>query len=131
MPLNKMATSAPIYALGSILAFVAAVVILIVTNHEQGNGGMFIAFAISTLPSLVAALFAERSARDIRNGVVQDKVRQGATDALQETGVTEVAQTALQTQAPALTALAQLLQTLQNVDVVPKTDKGGKDSDER
>ena len=38
----------------------------------------------TTIPALIAAAFAERAARDIRNGVLQNQVRKGAHDALRE-----------------------------------------------
>jgi hypothetical protein len=82
----KITTNAPLYTFGTIVLFVMAVVVLIVTNHAD-ESGLFLALAISTLPSLVGSLFAERASRDIRNGVVVEQTRQGAAQAIEEKGV--------------------------------------------
>lgn len=63
----------------------------------------------STVPSLLAAAFAERASRDIRNGTVTEKARQGATTALKETGVVQAVEDGKQTTPAALTALIMLL----------------------
>lgn len=85
-PIPTVRTNAPIYAFLTLVTFVAGIVVLTVTDNED-DGGLFIALAISTLPSLVASMFAERAARDIRNGVLEAKVKRGATAAIAETGV--------------------------------------------
>lgn len=48
-----------------------------------------IALVITLVPTLIAAAFAERASRDIRNGVVADKAKEGATQALIDTGVAQ------------------------------------------
>lgn len=76
-------TNAPVYSIITIALFLASMTVIIVTGHT-GDGGLLIGLGISTLPSLVASVYAERTARDVRNGVVQEKARQGASEAIQE-----------------------------------------------
>lgn len=103
-------TNVPVYALAALVVFTVSLVVLIITGHA--NGDLFAVFVVSTLPSLVAAMFAERTARDVRNGVLQDKVRQGTHEALHESGVSEIAANA-QSLIPAQTdALARLVDSL-------------------
>ena len=88
IPLHRMRTSTPVYSLVTIVIFVASALVLILTGHEDNAGGIFLASIFTTLPSLVAATMSERAARDIRNGVVEDKARAGAVKAMQNSGIT-------------------------------------------
>lgn len=45
---------------------------------------------VTAVPALISAGFAKQAADDIRNGVITEKVIEGATKALDNTGVTEV-----------------------------------------
>ncbi len=45
---------------------------------------------VTAVPALISAGFAKQAADDIRNGVITEKVVEGTTKALDETGVTEV-----------------------------------------
>ena len=114
-PHPTTSTNTPIYSFLSLVVFVAGLVVLTVTDHAD-DGGVFIALVVSTLPSLVAAISAERTARDIRNGVVQDKARQGAHEAIAEAEVLTrpgpVVQAHLEAQAAQLGALTSLLSEL-------------------
>jgi hypothetical protein len=74
----------------------------------QDSEGLAIVVA-STVPSLLAAAFAERASRDIRNGTVTEKAREGAVEALQDTGVVQAVEEGKQTTPAALTALIMLL----------------------
>jgi len=74
-------TNTPYLAFATIALFVTAVVVLIITDHAE-DSTLFIGFVITTCPSIVAAIFAERAAKDIRNHVVQEKARAGTEQAL-------------------------------------------------
>lgn len=71
----------PIYSLLGLVTFVVAMVVVYLTGHAD-DAGVLLALAASTIPSLVASLSAERASRDIRNGVVSDKVHEATTRAL-------------------------------------------------
>lgn len=60
--------------------------VVIVSGHST-DSPLFIGVVISTFPSLVAAMFAERASRDIRNSVLRDQVKAGTHDALAEAEV--------------------------------------------
>lgn len=86
---------------------VIAVTVLVVTNHA--NSGV-ITVLVGLLPPLaVGAGFAERNSRDIRNGTITDKVIEGTTKVLNDTGVTQVAQQAQSATQLSMDALSQIL----------------------
>lgn len=97
----------PLFTMGAgvVLATVAAVVVA-TGNGNRGNGAMLVAFILTTLPAL---FFSERTAKDVRNGVIVEKSRQGAHMALEETGVTEAVAEGKETTPAALRALTALL----------------------
>ena len=103
----------PIYAFGSLLLFVGAVLTLDLTGHGS-DSPTFIALVVATIPSIVAALFAERSSRDIRNGVVQEKARHGAAKAIEESGAAEAAENAATAVTDNAQAVATLISMLEN-----------------
>lgn len=76
----------PIYSLLALVVVVAAGVVLYATGSD-GRAALFIGALVTTLPSLIASLSAERNARDIRNGTLTEKAREGAHAALREAGV--------------------------------------------
>lgn len=107
------AHNVPLYALGLSALLVIAMIVLVVTGKAGESGtGLFVGLILSTLPSLLAAVFSERVSRDVRNGVVAEQSRQGAVKALDETGVIEAVEQGQggQTTARALEALAELLE---------------------
>lgn len=77
----------PLYSLTAVILFVAFGVTGAVVADNDNVLQLMIGLIITTVPSLIAAAFAERASRDIRNGVVKDKVKEG----LHETGVSEMA----------------------------------------
>ena len=81
MPLGNMRTSAPIWAFLSIVTFVGSMVALTLTGHDNS---VLVPVLLSQIPSVVAALFSERAARDIRNGIVEEKAQSGAHAALND-----------------------------------------------
>lgn len=106
-PNNK--NNLPYVAAGTLVILIGYAVLLAVTGHMSDElvGGLI----ITTIPSVTAAGFAERAARDIRNGVVQDKAKQGTHEALIESGVKSVVTTAQQTQPVVLDALSRLAES--------------------
>lgn len=79
---------APLQALATTVIFVVSALALILTGHDKGgNGAVFIGLIISTLPSLVAATKAEQAVNYMKNGLVQEKAKEGAKEAVSESGV--------------------------------------------
>lgn len=102
----------PLFSLIATVVFVLAAVVLLLFA-EPGRETLFFAILASTLPTLVAAFSAERTNRDVRNGVITDKARQGAEQALDNKGVTEVVELTHRGQSStlAIQALTRLLET--------------------
>lgn len=69
-----------------------------------------IGLIVTGVGALSAAGFSRQASHDIRNGVVLEKAAQGARQALDETGVTAVAQGAGSANALAMQALAAILE---------------------
>jgi hypothetical protein len=65
-----------------------------------------VGFTTTLLPGLFAAVFAERAARDIRNGVVVDRAREGAAQAIRDEQVVTRTGPVVSTE---LAALAELV----------------------
>ena len=88
---NPLPKNMPIWTLISAVVLVITLgIILLVTPPDRFTSGgisIFIALVVSTVPSLIAAATAERTSKDIRNGVVVEKAREGAVQAIQETEV--------------------------------------------
>lgn len=103
--------STPLYTLGTAVVFVIVGAVLLVTGvGKEGNGLLLLGFIVSTLPSLVASAFSERVSRDVRNGTVMEKAKEGARKALDETGVTQAVVEGQSTTPAALAALTKLLE---------------------
>ena len=80
----------PVLAIVTALSLVGFAVVVIVTGYGTSrNGALLIGLVLTTVPSVIAAAFAERVSRDVRNGVVETKAQRGAEAALAETGVTD------------------------------------------
>lgn len=105
-PQKRLDSNLPKVALITAAALTVAGVIFF---GAAGNHNALAVVVASTVPSLLAAGFAERASRDIRNGTVTEKARQGATEALEETGVIQAVEEGRQTTPAALTALIMLL----------------------
>jgi hypothetical protein len=80
-------TNKPLYAMFTTALLVVASVVLIVTDNAGEYGPLFVLLIIGNLPGVISAIFAEKASRDIRNGTVTEKSRQGTHQALQEAGV--------------------------------------------
>jgi uncharacterized membrane protein YjjP (DUF1212 family) len=66
------------------LGVIASVTALVVTGHANEST---VTVLVGLIPGLIASGYAERTNRDVRNGVVQEKAKTGAAAALTETGV--------------------------------------------
>lgn len=93
------------------LAIVGILVSLALGKDSSPALLQIIGLIVISVPGLIGAGYAERNQRDIRNGVVADKAREGAVAALQETGVTDVVNTSRESTVLAMRALTQLLET--------------------
>lgn len=101
----------PLYALiAAVIFIIAAVVLAVIAPPDSESTVIVIGLIASTIPSLVAAFASEKTNRDIANGVLTEKARVGTRQALDETGLTEIAATSGATQSAALEALTQILQ---------------------
>jgi hypothetical protein len=85
-------TNLPVFTLGAavILVMLAILGFIFIPAGNVVAQESLIGLIVTTVPSLIAAAFAERTGRDVRNGVMEQKVKDGATKALQDTGVTDV-----------------------------------------
>lgn len=81
-------TNKPIYSLAAIVVFVGSMTALYLTDKADG-AGVLLAVSAGTLPSLCAALYSERTARDVRNGTIRKKAKEGALEAIETSGVAE------------------------------------------
>lgn len=79
-------------------------------NAHNTDLAIFFGLLTSSVPGLVSSFFAERTSNDVRNGVVIDKSKQGATQAIEESGLVSHVQTQSDAQNAATAALITLLQ---------------------
>jgi hypothetical protein len=79
---SPIASPKPLFSLLALLAFLAVIVVVLVTGY--GDHAMFWPLVATSIPSLVAAIASETAVRDIRNGTVVEKARQGASQAIEE-----------------------------------------------
>lgn len=102
----------PHYALGAGVVLVVSGIVAALVADDKATLATLLGLVVTTVPSLLAAGYAERASRDIRNGTVTEKARQGTTKALEETGVTEVVEASQRGRASglAMDALAALLE---------------------
>lgn len=81
----------PLYSLATAVLLTTIGALVLIFGSENGsNTVVLIGLVATTVPSLIAAAFSERTARDVRNGVLEEKARRGAHTALEESGVKEV-----------------------------------------
>jgi len=109
-------TNTPVVALATVALLLVSVVALILTGHFDEGGDALLALTLSTLPSIFASLYAERTARDVRNGVIAAQAKLGSRKALDETGVTEAVQRGDESTMLAMNALRELLVHVQIED---------------
>lgn len=116
---KRIPPNAPHLALLSAVVLVVTGIVAALVADDKVSLTALLALIGTTVPSLVAAAFAERASRDIRNGTVVEKARQGAEKALQDTGVEQVAR---EIDPAALNVLIGMLENLIN--------ENGKEGDE-
>ena len=104
---RRLPPNTPIVSLGALGILCATLVVVIVTGHAEDSDTLMTVI-LANIPGLIAALYSERSSRDIRNGTVTNKVK----DALDQTGVTEVARVAKETTPATLEALTNSTKAL-------------------
>lgn len=76
----------PVWSFAALAVFVVSLTILYATGKDSG-AGLFVALVVGNLPTLVAAIASEQAARDIRNGTVARKAKEGAMAAIEESEV--------------------------------------------
>lgn len=76
----------PVWSFAALLVFVASLTGLYLAGKDSG-AALYIALVVANLPTLVAAIASEQAARDIRNGTVSRKAKEGAMQAIDESGV--------------------------------------------
>jgi hypothetical protein len=111
--------NAPRFALTTALVLIGGAAVGFTVAKDTQSLAIVVA---ATVPSLLAAAFAERASRDIRNGTVTEKAREGAVEALQETGVVQAVEDGKQTTPAALTALIMLLSDRLELDAEERAD---------
>jgi hypothetical protein len=85
-------TNLPVFTLGAAVIFVMLAILgfIFIPAGNVIAQETLVGLIVTTVPSLIAAAFAERTGRDVRNGVMEQKVKDGSIKALKETGVTDV-----------------------------------------
>jgi hypothetical protein len=123
-------TNLPIFTLTAAVAFVFLAIMgfIFIPEHNVIAQETLVGLIVTTVPSLIAAAFSERTGRDVRNGVVEQKAKDGATKALRETGVTDVVEASGRGASSAaaieaLTASTQALTTLINAGTIERVNK--------
>lgn len=107
--------NAPIFALAAaVVMLLAGAGVVVSGNGGKNDGSLLVGLVVTTIPSLIAAGYAERTSRDVRNGTVTEKARQGTRKAIEEAGVVTrdgpVVEAALTSQAASTAALTALLE---------------------
>lgn len=73
-----------------VFSVLGAVILVDFNAHTTPIIISIVGLVISTVPSMISSAYSERASKDIRNGVVTEKAKVGALEALDETGVIEV-----------------------------------------
>lgn len=109
-----MKTSVSIVALISTVLLIGFVVMGVVFANPATNNILIIiaGLVVSSVPQILGGIFSERASKDIRNGVLTKKVKEGAKQALHETGVLEVVEISQRGEA-SLTAMRALQRLLE------------------
>lgn len=104
--------NAPHYTLGAGVLLVVVALFAAMATDDRDTLRTLLGLIVTTVPSLLAAGYAERASRDIRNGTVTEKARQGTVAAMEEVGVVDVVEATNRGQGSllAMQALAALLE---------------------
>lgn len=109
-----MRSNVSIVAIISVVLLVGFVVLGVVFANPATNNILIIiaGLVVTTVTQIIGGIFSERASKDIRNGVLTKKVKDGTKQALHETGVLEVVETSQrgETTIMALRALGKLLE---------------------
>lgn len=96
-------------AVVAVVLIAGAVALAALSNPDAHPAtGTVLGVILAAIPGAVAAVFAERAARDIRNGVIVQKVKEGASQAIVEHGVMTRTGPVASAQLEALTKLLQV-----------------------
>ena len=128
--LSPRGTNTPLYSLVAAVILVGFAILGLAIVPESNTNLLYtiVGLIVTTVPSLIAAGYAERIGQDIRNGVLHEKVKDATTQALDETGVTAaVAASPPEATATALRALSALLEhnakvTIENTTAIHESE---------
>lgn len=129
------AGNTPLWTIGSAVVLVAVGILgLAFVELDEKTTPVYVSLVAiigSTVPTLIGAAFSERASRDIRNGVVTNKVK----DAMEEVGVIDVVKQAQETTPATLQALTNSTEALTMIlarqaaeDNAKLHPKGGNDN---
>lgn len=82
--MSRLPANTPIIAAGLAAVFAVVAGLAVITGHGSDALVRYLGLAI---PGLVAAAFAERADKAVRNGIVAEKVEEATTHALVKHGV--------------------------------------------
>lgn len=86
--MNNGPSNVPLYTVvTTAILLVAAVLLVVFVPQDKQGYSLLLGLLVTTIPSVVSSLYAERASRDIRNGVVVDKVKEGTKQAIAESQV--------------------------------------------
>lgn len=124
-PTRSIPPNTPHYTLGAGVLLTVVAMFAALATDDRDTLRTLMGLIVSTVPSLLAAGYAERASRDIRNGTVAEKARQGTVKALEDTGVTDVVEASHRGQGTLL-AMQALAALLEERGVKPDQVDGGK-----
>lgn len=119
---TKIAPNTPHYALITTVVLIGMGIVGAFLSEDDRSMSLLIGLIITTIPSLIAAGFAERASRDIRNGTITEKAQEGAEKALDNKGVTEAVTQGAQTTPVAMETLLLLLSNQLELDAEERED---------
>lgn len=86
--MNNGHSNVPLYTvITTAILLVAAVLLVVFVPQDKQGYSLLLGLLVTTIPSVVSSLYAERASRDIRNGVVVEKVKEGTKQAISESQV--------------------------------------------
>lgn len=90
-PTPRPSTNLPLLSLGAAVLFVALAVLALVfvpkDDQRLTQVVLLVGLVVSTVPSLIASAYSERTSKDMRNGVMIQQVKVGTKQALTEHNV--------------------------------------------
>lgn len=129
VPVITPRTNVPKFSIvAAILLIALAITAIVVGTIVQRDITPIMGFIALAIPALLSSAYAERNSNDMRNGVVQEKAKQGALSALHTSGVVEAATTMIESKGAtglAMEALARLLEVNTNATQANTTEQIG------